>query len=196
MNLRAPLDEGAVRKLRLGDEVSLSGPIVIARDEAHMRALELLEKGGPLPDVLDSPVIFHCGPIAVTDGDGTRLLAAGPTTSARMNSLEPRFIRGFNVRAIIGKGGMDRAVSDAMREVGCVYLAMTGGAAALAAKRLRDPVMHWPDLGMAEAMWSVEADGLGPMIVAMDSDGGSLYDEVNRRAEGNLKDAKAWLRSR
>ena len=131
-NLRTPLTEEDVRSLKLGETVYLSGPIVTGRDEMHIRALEYAEQGKDVPECLNGAAIFHCGPIMRQRDDGTwAVVAAGPTTSARMNKLEPEMIPTYNIRAIIGKGGMSRETADAMREYGCVYLAATGGAGAL-----------------------------------------------------------------
>jgi fumarate hydratase subunit beta len=187
MNLRTPLSESIVRSLRLGQEVMLDGTLFIGRDEVHIRALEMREQGKELPFDMNGGVLYHCGPIArKRDGDW-EIIAAGPTTSARMNSLEPLFIREFGVRAIIGKGGMSGPTLEAMREVGCVYLAFTGGAAVLAARGIRKVQrVEWLDLGMPEALWVVEAKDLGPLVVAMDAHGNSLYDSVNTEAEKNL----------
>ena len=180
-NLRTPLSEEDVRSLKLGETVYLSGPIITGRDEMHIRALEYSEQGKDVPDCLNNAVIFHCGPIMRQRDDGTwAVVAAGPTTSARMNKLEPDMIPTFNIRAIIGKGGMSRETADAMRDYGCVYLAATGGAAVSLAEGLdRFVGCEWGDLGMAEAMWRFEANRLGPLIVAIDANGESLYDRVN-----------------
>ena len=180
-NLRTPLSEEDVRSLKLGETVYLSGPIITGRDEMHIRALEYSEQGKDVPDCLNNAVIFHCGPIMRQRDDGTwAVVAAGPTTSARMNKLEPDMIPTFNIRAIIGKGGMSRETADAMRNYGCVYLAATGGAAVSLAEGLDRCVgCEWGDLGMAEAMWRFEANRLGPLIVAIDANGESLYDRVN-----------------
>ena len=176
--LKAPLSESTVRSLKLGEEVLVEGRVHIGRDEVHIRALEMRDKGEEVPFDLRDGVLFHCGPISRKE-DGWKILAAGPTTSARMNALEPRFIREFGVRAIIGKGGMSRATLEAMRERGCVYLAFTGGAAVLAANGImRVERVEWLDLGMPEALWVVEAEDLGPLVVAMDAHGRSLYREV------------------
>ena len=154
------------------------GPVVTGRDEMHMRALETSDDD--LPEGLEGAVVFHCGPIMRKTDNGWSVVAAGPTTSARMNALEPEFIRRFRIRAIIGKGGMSRDVSDAMKECGCVYLAATGGAAVSLAEGLaRCTGCEWGDLGMAEAMWRFQAHRLGPLIVAMDAEGNSLYDNVS-----------------
>lgn len=194
MNLRTPLSEDGVRALRLGQEVTVDGTVFIGRDEVHIRALEMREQGRELPFDMNGGALYHCGPIARKKDGSWEIIAAGPTTSARMNTLEPLFIREFGVRAIIGKGGMSRPTSEAMREHGCVYLAFTGGAAVLAARGIKKVQrVEWLDLGMPEALWVVEAKDLGPLVVAMDAHGNSLYDAVNAGAEKNLARVKKDL---
>ncbi len=180
-SLRTPLSEKDVRSLQLGEMVYLSGPLVTGRDEMHLRALKYAAEGRGVPDGLQGAVLFHCGPIMRRREEGSwAVIAAGPTTSARMNSLEPEMIPTFNIRAIIGKGGMSRETAEAMRDYGCVYLAATGGAAVSLADGLdRCTGCEWGDLGMAEAMWRFEANRLGPLVVAIDAWGESLYDRVN-----------------
>ncbi len=182
--LESPLDEKKVRSLKVGDVVYINGPVITGRDEVHIRALENIDSGKPNPECLKGAVLYHCGPI-VSEVDGVReLIAAGPTTSARMNSLESRMIEEFGIRAIIGKGGMSKEVGDTMKRCGCVYLAATGGAAVTLAEGLaRIEGVEWEDLGMPEAIWKFRASRLGPLIVAMDCDGNSLYDDVRK----NLK---------
>lgn len=194
MRLRPPLSEATVRSLRLGEEVWVDGTVHLGRDEVHIRALERRKRGEEVPFDLRGGILYHCGPIARRTGEEWKILAAGPTTSARMNSMEPSFIKEFGVRAIIGKGGMSRPTAEAMRDLGCVYLAFTGGAAVVAARSIgRVERVEWLDLGMAEALWVVEARGLGPLVVAMDARGGSLYNEVEREAEERLMRIKADL---
>lgn len=192
--LTTPLSEDAVRDLKIGDVVYLNGEIFTARDEAHIRALEYLNEGKELPLKLNDAAIFHCGPIMQKKGDEWQLIAAGPTTSSRMNSLEPELIEKFGVRAIIGKGGMSKPTSDAMKKFGCVYLAITGGAALLAAKGIKGvKTVHWLDLGMPEALWVLESEGFGPLIVAMDAHGNSLYDRVENDMKKKIPDVRQKL---
>jgi tartrate/fumarate subfamily iron-sulfur-dependent hydro-lyase beta chain len=193
-SLATPLAEDVVRSLHVGDEVLLSGPILTARDEAHMRALEIHEKGEPLPFDLHGAAVYHCGPIMSKAGDGWKLVAAGPTTSSRMNSIEPAFIKTFGVRAVIGKGGMSKPTVEAMKECGCVYLALTGGAAVIAAQGIREvSSVNWLDLGMPEAVWHLEAERFGPLIVAIDAHGRSLYDDVDKIVSANVRRIKQDL---
>ena len=173
MILNTPLSEKDVRKLQLGDIVTLNGDIVTGRDKVHMRALNSKDAA---TKCLKNAAVFHCGPI-IADNE---VIVAGPTTSARMNAIAPEFIRKYTVRAVIGKGGMSREVLEAMKEVGCVYLAATGGAAVSLAESLTVTGVEWNDLGMAEAMWKMKAHNMGPLIVAMDSNGNSLYDDIEK----------------
>ena len=146
----------------------------------HIRALEKARNGEPVPEDLYGAVVFHCGPIMAKTENGWSVVAAGPTTSARMNKLEAEFIERFKIRAIVGKGGMSDDVAEAMKKTGCVYLAATGGAAISLAEGLsRCTGCEWEDLGMPEAMWRFSTQRFGPLIVAMDAQGNSLYKQVS-----------------
>ena len=194
MILATPLDESKVRKLRAGDVVFITGTVVTGRDEVHHRALSVLREGGELPLDLEGATLYHCGPIMERDGEGWELVAAGPTTSARMDPVEEEFIRRTGVRAIIGKGGMSAEVAEAMRELGCVYLAATGGAAVSAADGLRRVVgVEWLDLGMPEAMWVLEARNFGPLVVGIDAQGGSIYRKVEDDVRGRMPEVRRRL---
>lgn len=182
MELRTPLDERAVRGLKLGETVYLSGDLITGRDEMHIRSIEHSRLGKPVPEGIRNSALYHCGPIMAKGGEGWKAIAAGPTTSARMDSMGPEMIRRFGIRAIIGKGGMSKEVGDAMREVGCVYLAAVGGTAvSLAESIVKVGGVEWEDLGMAEAAWRLKVERMGPLIVAMDSEGGSLYEDVRSK---------------
>ncbi len=184
--LRTPLDRDEILKLKVGDVVYITGEVLTARDEAHARILEYLEEGKDLPFEINRAVIYHCGPLVVKD----RVISAGPTTSARMNRFTPKLLEKVDCLAIIGKGGMSRDVVEALKGKG-VYLAYTGGAGALAAKAIkRVKAVHWEDLGMPEAVWVFEVEEFGPCIVAIDSHGNSLYEEVARVVEENYRKLK------
>ncbi len=187
-SLCTPLTEDTVRSLKLGEVVNLTGPIITGRDEVHIRALEYLDEGKEIPGCIRGAALYHCGPIMKQTSDGKWVVvAAGPTTSARMNKLEPRFIREFGIRAIIGKGGMSPEVVATMKEVGCVYLAATGGVAVSYAEGLsRVTGSEWNDLGMPEALWKFDARSLGPLIVAIDAQGNSLYEKVREEVARNM----------
>ena len=189
-----PLSEEDVRKLRIGDIVYLDGVIYTGRDEVHIHAIELAKDGKKPPVDFKDMVLFHCGPLMKKYGEEWKVIAAGPTTSSRMNSLEPEFIEKFGVRAIIGKGGMSKPTAEAMKKYGAVYLAMTGGAAALAAdafKKVRG--VEWFEFGMPEAIWILEAKNLGPLVVGIDAHGNSIYENVDEMVAKNRKKAESVL---
>lgn len=192
--LTIPFKEEDIYGLTLGETIYITGEFYTARDEAHMRALEYLEEGKSVPVDFKDKAVFHCGPIVRKLDGGWEIVAAGPTTSTRMNSLEPQFIEKFRPRAIIGKGGMGKETLDAMKQFGCVYLAITGGAAVLAAKGIKKVKgVEWLDLGMPEALWILEGETFGPLIVAMDAHGNSLYDKVEAEIKENTQKIKKKL---
>jgi len=192
--LKTPLSEKDVRDLKLGETIYLDGVIYTGRDEVHIHALEYLEKGKKIPVDFKGSALFHCGPIMRKVGEKWEVVAAGPTTSSRMNSLEPQFIDKFGPGAIIGKGGMSQPTVDAMKKYGCVYLAITGGAAVLAAKGIKSVSgVEWYELGMPEAIWIMNADNFGPLTVAIDAHGNSLYAAVNVKVKENEAKAREKL---
>jgi len=194
VHLKLPASEADVRKLKAGDTVYISGTLFTARDEAHLRALELRHEGKQLPVKFLDGALYHCGPIMKKEGDKWKIVAAGPTTSSRMNSMEGKFLEEVGTRIIIGKGGMSKAVGEALKKFGAVYLAFTGGAAVLAARRVREVKgVEWYDLGMPEAVWILDADEFGPLTVGMDAQGNSLYDEVAKKIEKNTVEARKLL---
>jgi fumarate hydratase subunit beta len=181
--ITSPANERTVRALKKGQVVFVSGNVITGRDEMHMRALSSKK----VPEELNGSTLFHCGPIMIKEDGEWKAIAAGPTTSARMNTMEAEMIRRFRIRMIIGKGGMSDDVLKAMKEVGCVYLAAIGGAAVSLAECLRTRGVIWEDLGMAEAMWLFDAERLGPLVVAMDADGNSIYDDVRSKVSETIK---------
>lgn len=136
-----------------------------------------------LPFKTKDLALYHCGPVVQQKGEGWKIIAAGPTTSARMNLLEPIFVEKTGVRMIIGKGGMDENTAKALKTYGSVYLAFTGGAALIAAKAIiKVNSVEWVDLGTPEAIWMLEVRDFGPLIVAIDSTGNNLYQEIYENA--------------
>lgn len=186
-HLETPVQEGDIRKLKEGDLVYLSGMLITARDEAHLKALELNERGESPPVSFMGRGVFHCGPIMERTDSGWNVIAAGPTTSARMEIFEDRFIEAFRPAIIIGKGGMGDKTSKACQRFGCVYGAFTGGAALLAVrgiKSVRD-VFWLEELGMPECLWVYEVEDFGPMIITIDTHGNNLTADVAERIERN-----------
>lgn len=194
VRLKTPIGEEDIRKLNVGDIVYLDGIVYTGRDEVHIHALEKAEHGEKPPVDFNRAVLYHCGPIMKKDGENWVMVAAGPTTSSRMNSLEPKFIEKFHPAAIIGKGGMSQPTIDAMAKHGAVYLAITGGAAVLAAKGVKKVHgVHWFELGMPEAIWVLETENFGPLIVGIDSHGKSLFADVDAVVKKNADKARKML---
>ena len=182
--LNTPFRED-IRKLKTGDIVYLSGTVITARDKAHMKAINSAEK----LDFLSNSAIYHCGPIMRKNGEWEAVVA-GPTTSSRMEAFEHEFIKKFGVRMVIGKGGMGNKTAEACREHGAVYCTFTGGAAVLAARAIKSvrDVIWLDELGTTEAMWVFEVEKFGPLVVAIDSHGNNLTEEIKMKAEEKLKE--------
>ena len=184
--LKTPISEEDVRKLKMNDVIYITGTMVTARDSAHKRALEFFKKGKTLPIDLQGLAVFHCGPIVRKEDDKWTVVAAGPTTSTRMDIFEDEFIKAFKVRVVIGKGGMGKRTTEGMKKYGAVYGAFTGGAAVLAAKAIKNVRgVEWFDLGMPEALWILDVEEFGPLIVAIDTHGNNLFENVQKEVEGN-----------
>lgn len=172
--LTTPLTKEKVRELHAGDTVLLSGTIYTARDAAHKRIVELLDKGEPLPLDLKDAVIYYVGPTPAPPG---RVIgSAGPTTSGRMDAYAPRLIAEGET-GMIGKGLRTDAVVQAMQEHTAVYFAATGGAGALLSSRILEAeVIAWEDLG-TEALRRLTVQDL-PLTVVIDCAGHDLYKEA------------------
>jgi len=184
-----PIDEAQARELRVGDILYLTGKIFTARDEAHLTMLEAKEEGKTLPFDPGAMALFHCGPVVRQAGDSWEVIAAGPTTSVRMEIFEDKFLEAFAPRIVIGKGGMGDRTQAGLEKVGSVYTHYTGGAGALAAERIEqvDDVYWLDELGMPEAAWIFAVKDFGPLLVTMDSAGGNLYKDLEPKIAENMK---------
>ena len=171
--LKTPLSKQDLAPLKAGDTVLLSGVVYTARDAAHARMMELLDKGEPLPFPIEGAVIYYVGP--TPERPGEVIGSAGPTTSGRMAAMSPRLLDLGN-KIMIGKGKRDDAVKAAVVRNGAVYLAALGGAGALMAKSVQTlEVIAWPDLG-CEAVRRLTVQDM-PLTVVLDAHGGDLYEE-------------------
>jgi len=174
IRLQTPLSDEEVSKLRAGDRALLSGAIYTARDAAHKRLLDIIEKGGELPFDLKGQVIYYVGPTPTKPGNV--IGSAGPTTSYRMDSFAPKLYE-LGIKATIGKGQRSEDVREAMMKHKGVYLVAVGGAAALIAKQIIScAIIAYEDLG-AEAIRKLVVKDL-PVIVANDTLGNDLYTEA------------------
>jgi len=177
MRLRAPLTEEAVRALKVGDLVLVSGPMFTGRDAVH----SYLMKHEPPVDLRGS-VLYHCGPVSVKEGDAWRITAAGPTTSIREEPYQGEIIRRYGVRAVIGKGGMGAKTLAAMKEQGAIYLNAIGGAAQFYAQAITSvDGVSLLEFGTPEAMWHLTVEDF-PAIVTMDAHGNSLHKDVEQQS--------------
>ena len=165
--LTTPCTAQDLAPLKAGDTVLLSGVVYTARDQAHKRMMEALDKGETLPFDLEGSAIYYVGP--TPERPGEIIGSAGPTTSGRMDAMSPRLLD-------LGNGKRDAAVKAAVVRNGAVYLAALGGAGALMAKSVQTlEVIAWPDLG-CEAVRRLTVQDM-PLTVVLDAHGGDLYEE-------------------
>jgi L(+)-tartrate dehydratase beta subunit len=190
-SLTPPLGEADVRALRAGDTVSLDGIVYGLRDATLIR---MFDHGVPSPVDLGGAAVLHTAPNVTRDAAGRYApLSVGTTTSLRMDRFTRPLLERYGVRAIIGKGGLSRQSLEALRDLGGVYLAITGGAAALETTQIEAiEAVWWEDL-MPECLWRFRVRGLGPLIVGMDSQGGDLYAGVLAEARSRLPGIYAKL---
>lgn len=169
--LTTPVTREDLAPLRAGDTVLLSGTVYTARDAAHQRMMELLDRGENLPFPVVGSALYYVGP--TPERPGEVIGSAGPTTSGRMDAYSPRLLD-LGQAIMIGKGARNQAVKDAVRRNGAVYLAALGGAGALMAASVKElEIICWEDLG-CEAVRKLEVENF-PLTVILDSQGGDLY---------------------
>jgi fumarate hydratase subunit beta len=172
--LRAPLDDATVLSLKAGDPVVIDGIVYTARDAAHARLFEALERGEGLPIDLRGQIVYYVGPAPPRPGEP--IGSAGPTTSGRMDRFTPA-LYAAGLRATIGKGYRSREVRDALVTHRGVYLAAVGGSGALLRSRIHAAeVVAYADLG-PEAIYRLEVRDF-PAIVVNDAHGGDLYEDA------------------
>ena len=178
--LTAPLTEEAVRGLRVGDVVLISGEVFTGRDAVHAHLMK-----NPPPVDLRGAVLYHCGPVMLKQGDEWLVKAAGPTTSSREEPYQATVIEKYGVRAVIGKGGMGAKTLAALEKSGAVYLNAIGGAAQFYARTVEQVLgVHLIEFGIPEAMWHLRVRNFAA-IVTMDAHGHSLHAGVE--AETGVK---------
>ena len=173
ISLSPPLSDEDVMRLRIGDEVSLNGVIYTARDAAHKRLVELIDKGQELPFEIRGAIVYYVGPTPAKPGEV--IGSAGPTTSYRMDSYTPALLA-QGLKGMIGKGNRGSEVLEAMKKEKAVYFTAVGGAGALIADWITScEVIAYEDLG-AEAIHRIEVKDF-QVVVANDAYGGDLFKE-------------------
>ena len=171
--IQVPINENQINNLKIGDSVYISGTIYVARDAAHKRMQEMLDKNIELPFELKNNIIYYMGPSPAREG--RPIGSAGPTTSGRMDKYAPTLLD-LGLKGMIGKGKRNQEVKDAVIRNKAIYLAAIGGAGALLSKAIqKSEVIAFEDLG-AEAILKLEVKDF-PVIVVMDSEGNDLYEK-------------------
>jgi fumarate hydratase subunit beta len=177
VTLKTPLREEDVDRLKIGDRILISGAVYTARDAAHKRMIDQLDRGEKLPFDVRGQIIYYVGPSPARPG--RPIGAAGPTTSYRMDAYSPRLME-EGLRGMIGKGMRSAEVIDAMKRHRCVYMAAVGGAAALLSRCIKSAeVIAYEDLG-PEAVRRLEVEDF-PVILVNDVRGHDLYEEGARK---------------
>jgi fumarate hydratase subunit beta len=203
-SLNIPLSDDIIRSLKVGDPVSLNGIMITGRDAAHKWMVDTfinktrqpqgddLEVYEAIKPLLAGSVIYHCGPVVSgLDTKQYKFVAAGPTTSIREEPYQGMVMKHFNIKGVIGKGGMGPKTLAACHKVPGVYLHAIGGAASLIAQSvIRVLGVYKLDFGVPEAMWVTEIKDF-PVVVTMDSHGGSLHTSVEEHSKLVLQELLA-----
>jgi fumarate hydratase class I len=198
IRLSLPTTGAEIARLKVGDQVLLNGTMITGRDAAHHYMIENFIKREPpqserqmyetLKKILAGNVIYHCGPVVAEENGKYKFVAAGPTTSIREEPYEQLVIEKFNVKGVIGKGGMGAKTLDACKKFKAVYFHAIGGAATFIAQSVKEVIdVYKLDLGVPEAMWLIRVEDF-PVVVTMDSHGGSLHAEVEMRSKQKLEE--------
>ena len=197
--LTTPISDEEIRALKAGDSVSLNGIIVTGRDAAHKYMIENFIRPNQIPaseqelhnelkSLLDGGIIYHCGPVVRHNDDGSwTFVAAGPTTSIREEPYQADVIKYFNLKGVIGKGGMGAKTLQACQEQTAVYFHAIGGAASLIAQSVKEviTVFKLEEMGVPECFWVIRVEDF-PVVVTMDSHGGSQHSNIDVSSKAKL----------
>ena len=201
VSLSIPISDETIRELRVGDSVLLNGVMVTGRDAVHKWLYESFIRKTVRPSrddeiiheklkaLLNGGLIYHCGPIvAGLDTQEYRFISAGPTTSLREEPYQAEIMRHFNLKGVIGKGGMGEETLKACAQIPAVYFHAVGGAAALIARAVEDVLdVHKLEFGTPEAMWVIQVKDF-PVVVTMDAYGRSLHTQIRDNSRKILND--------
>lgn len=194
--LTMPISDEEIRDLHVGDTVFLSGVMLTGRDAVHKWMIDTFieKKRAPEGDdlevyesikpQLDGGIIYHCGPVvAGLDTGEYEFVAAGPTTSIREEPYQGRVMEHFNIKGVIGKGGMGAKTLAACQSVPGVYFHAIGGAATLIARSVKKVLgVHKMEFGVPEAIWVLDVEDF-PVVVTMDSHGNSIHVEIEEKSK-------------
>ena len=176
-HVKLPLDTKFIESLKVEDVLYIDGVIMTARDQAHQRILKLLDTQEAIPEKLQQMkggVLYHCGPVIIKDKRANwKLISAGPTTSARLNPFNAEVCKQLGIKVVIGKGGME---NENWGDIPAVYCVFPGGVGALFQRFITEiKSVLWLDLGMPEAIWFLECNKFGPLLVGIDTHGNSIF---------------------
>lgn len=200
IKLSMPISDDDIRSLKTGDTVLLSGVMLTGRDAVHKWMVDnfIDQKGTPsdedlaiyaeIKPLLDGGVIYHCGPVvAGLDTGDYKFVAAGPTTSIREEPYQGKVMAHFNLKGVIGKGGMGAKTLAACGEVPGVYFHAIGGAATLIAQSVKKVLgVHKMEFGVPEAIWVLQVEDF-PVVVTMDSHGSSIHSDIEEKSKAVFK---------
>lgn len=184
VELQYPFTKEAIRNLKVGDMVLITGKLFTGRDAVH----KYLHEGNPSPVDLKNQIIYHCGPVILEDKKTRKytVTAAGPTTSIREEPYQWEVMRDHGIVGVIGKGGMGAKTLEACKEYGAVYFHAIGGAAQVLAEKIKSvDNVFLKELGSPEAIWELSVEKF-PVVVTMDSHGNSLHQDVENTSKSNL----------
>jgi len=201
-----PISDEVIRSLKVGDPVALSGVMMTGRDAVHKWMIEtFIRKSRPpqgddlevydaINPILNGGIIYHCGPVvAGLDTEDYHFVAAGPTTSTREEPYQGEVMHYFNIKGVIGKGGMGPKTLAACQEVPGVYFHAVGGAASLIARSVTKVLeVYKLDFGVPEAMWVIEVKDF-PAVVTMDAHGNSQHAVVEDQSRAVLEELLAEI---
>lgn len=195
--LRVPLSQAEARSLALGDIVRLDGEAIVTIGlPTHKRMLEHIRAGKPLPFDLTGGSLYHLSICSRENNGRIESLYVNPTTSTRFNSFMPQIVQRFGLTSLSGKGGLDMVCVRAMQEAGCVYFSMIGGSSALLSQGVAEVVeTAWDDFIMQFRLTRVRLDGFGPLTVAIDAHGNSIYEQLARDARHRMPDILERMRA-
>lgn len=202
--LAIPISDNTIRALKVGESVTLSGTILTGRDAVHKWMIDTFIKQTRQPQgddlqvyeaikpLLNGGIIYHCGPVVSRLENGEyKFVAAGPTTSIREEPYQGDVMQHFNMKGVIGKGGMGAKTLKACQQVPGVYFHAVGGAASLIAQSVqRVLAVYKLDFGVPEAIWVIEVKDF-PVVVTMDSHGNSLHADIKENSQQVLEDLLA-----
>lgn len=179
--ITAPISNEITKDLKAGDYVYITGVIYTARDAAHKRMFEIMQKGQQTPFSLENNIVYYLGPSPAKEGQV--IGSAGPTTSSRMDKYTPLLLE-HGLKGMIGKGKRSKEVIESIKNNNAVYFAAVGGAGALLSKCIKkSQVIAYDDLG-TEAIRKLEVENL-PVVVVVDSQGNNLYETAAKKYEKN-----------